>query len=415
MPSLLLPLCLVAMTISSGSQHHFLDPKPVSSQQAQFFHGEGVAKHRALTEGLAVVGLCCNLKPGLGACHGRTAIPTNGSCVSGARVPCQMEDTERWLGGHGILRPTWIIPREQRCLPTRRVFSTTLWEHAVFLKAFAERRQWNFALCLLTRMPTRRCRPDLVCFRTAADGCCRAAVWAVALALLQSTKSVPVPMDQVSMKSAIRAWRASGWWSRAQHLLDGLRQVLLKLDTMAYNTVMDVHAASDQWQRAMRLHRSIIEQALEPSEVSYNSCCRSFAGAAIWTLALVHEAKRQSTCVGMDAIGLNTLLDVLAAEGLWSRSLHKLCAARSRKLQDTVGYNSVSLAAVAARWSAALQLLPALKTTCLVPDAFTFSFGTRASQSWRAAFVLIQEAQEARAWVDAIIYDGGFRACRQGE
>ena len=326
-------------------------------------------------------------------------------------------DLERGTSSSAWIGSAWA--RRERDLHNPTLPSTPgVWQYAIAFKTWAEFHHWNLAAHLLAKMPTYRLRPDSVCFRTVADGCCNVALWRAALTSLSSMqtsaaeKTRVLPADSVSAKSAMRAWRASGHWSKAQHVFDALRRTSLRQDVRACNIVMDANARAGRWKAAMRLLHCSAKQTLQLSQVSYNSLYRAVASGAVWMLALESIRISRSESMNMDRIGLNTILDGLATVGLWH---HSLCQLFSSRLRDTISYNSAASAALAGflgSWASALQLLRELTESALIPDIFTRSFSIRASRRWSSALKLIREARGARSRLGDVIYVEGLRACR---
>ncbi|CAE8699622.1 unnamed protein product, partial [Polarella glacialis] len=122
---------------------------------------------------------------------------------------------------------------------------------------------WPWALWLLRELrQSRRIKPDVVTFNTAASACERGSFWAGALALLTEMRSLNLPSTPISYKTVMAACERASEWRVALAVLEAMHQHGHQLEFTGYRAALLAVCASGRVDEGLALFRGMAQEGL---------------------------------------------------------------------------------------------------------------------------------------------------------
>eukprot|EP00435_Cladocopium_sp_Y103_P069799 s173_g34.t1 len=251
---------------------------------------------------------------------------------------------------------------------------------------------WKFAFSLLSHMPTREVKANLVCLNAAISACEKQGAWREALDLLQSKR---LGCDTTSFNTVISACSRAKNWPMAIAILKVMARDNIAQDAISFRAAISACEGGNCWKEALNLLTEMQSRLLRPETTGYNAAISACEKGSQWELALGMSARALQKAVSLDVITFNA--NIAACRSTWRTTQELLRELRLQLLQlDEITYNSAICAQ--GHWRKAIAYLSGMADYGLGRDVITCNSILQTMQisgpKWHAVCLLLDHIQD---------------------
>ena len=171
------------------------------------------------------------------------------------------------------------------------------------LRACGRAGKWQEALELLKKAEENQILGTILC-NAAITACDVSAQWQRALVLIKQMRQLRIAEDSITLSAAMGACEKGKQWERALALLVEMQEQRMEGNAIAFTAALT--ALGHKWQRALLLLEDMKNEQVCPNRVTYTAVMSACGHAARWEVSLLLQAEMEQSEIdpGVLAVGL---------------------------------------------------------------------------------------------------------------